>query len=89
MTKFFFREENKEFLIRVWKPLPNNRVLKTLKESSKGKAQRERYLLAVCLECYMRTKGLEVKIEMESERTYLNIFKYMLYKLLLRPDKRW
>ena len=31
-------EENETPFIRVWKPLPSKRVLKTLRESSKGKA---------------------------------------------------
>ena len=38
--------------IRVWKPSPTKRVLKTLRGSSKGKAQREQYLLAVSLGRY-------------------------------------
>ena len=33
-------EENENFFIRVWKSLPSRHVLKTLKESPKGKAQR-------------------------------------------------
>ena len=43
-------EENETLLIRVWKPLLSRRVLKTLRASSKGKAQREQYLLAVNLD---------------------------------------
>ena len=39
--------ENETFFIRVWKPLFSRRVLKTLRESSKRKAQREQYLLVV------------------------------------------
>ena len=42
-------EEKEALLIRVCKPLPTRRVLKTLRENSKGKAQREQYLLAVGL----------------------------------------
>ena len=34
------REENETSFIRVWKPLPNRRVLKTLRESSKEKVQK-------------------------------------------------
>ena len=34
-------EENKTFFIKVWKPLPYRRVLKTLRETPKGKGQRE------------------------------------------------
>ena len=45
-------EENETPFVRVWKPLPSRRVLKTLRESLKGKAQRGQYLLAVCLSCY-------------------------------------
>ena len=40
------------FFIRVWKPLPSIRVLKTLRGSSKGKTQRRQYILAVGLSCY-------------------------------------
>ena len=36
----------------MWKPLLNRRVLKTLRGSSKGEAQRGQYLLAVGLGCY-------------------------------------
>ena len=45
-------EENETFFIRVRKPLPSRRVLKTLRRSPKGKAQRGQYLLAVGLGCY-------------------------------------
>ena len=45
-------EENKTFFIRTWKPLPSKCVLKTLRGSPEGKAQREQYLLAVGLGCY-------------------------------------
>jgi len=31
-------EENRAFFLRVWKPFPNLRVLKTLRGSLKGKA---------------------------------------------------
>ena len=34
------REENETFFVRVWKPLPSKRILKILRESLKGKAQR-------------------------------------------------
>ena len=44
--------ENKTFFIRVWKPLPSIRILKTLRGSPKGKAQRGQYLLAVGLGYY-------------------------------------
>ena len=40
-------EGNETFFIRLWKLLPNRCVLKTLRESLKGKVQREQYLLAV------------------------------------------
>ena len=40
------------FFIRVWKPLPSIRVLKTLRESSKRKSRGRQYLLAVDLGCY-------------------------------------
>ena len=36
----------------MWKPLPNRRVLKTLRGSLKGNAERGQYLLAVSLGCY-------------------------------------
>ena len=36
----------------MWTPLPSIRVLKTLRRTRKGKAQREQYLLAVGLCCY-------------------------------------
>ena len=45
-------EENEAFFIRVLKPLPSKHILKTLSESSKGKAQREQYLLVVSLGRY-------------------------------------
>ena len=45
-------EENETLFIRVWKLLPSRRVLKTLKGSSKGKAQRGQYRLVVGLSCY-------------------------------------
>ena len=38
--------------IRVWKPLPNKHVLKTLRESPEGEAQRGPDLLVVGLSCY-------------------------------------
>jgi len=44
-------EENEAFFIRVWKPLPSKCILKTLRGSSKGKAQRGHYLLVVDLGC--------------------------------------
>ena len=44
-------EGNKTFFTRVWKSLLNRRVLKTLRENLKGKAQRGQYLLAVGLGC--------------------------------------
>ena len=44
-------EENEKFF-RVWKPLSSIRILKTLRENSKGKAQRGQYLLDVCLGRY-------------------------------------
>ena len=43
---------NETFFTRVWKPLPNRRVLETLRGSLKGKAQRGQYLLAVGLDSY-------------------------------------
>ena len=46
------RERTKHFFIRVWKPLPSQHVLKTLRGSLKGKAQRGQYLLAVGLGRY-------------------------------------
>ena len=48
----FVGEENNAFFIRLWKPLPNKRVLKTLRGSPKVKIQRGQYLLAVCLDGY-------------------------------------
>ena len=40
----------KEWIVmRAWKPFLNRHVLKTLTGSSKGKAQREQYLLAAGL----------------------------------------
>ena len=47
-----FGEENEAFFIRVRKPLPSKRVLKTLRGILKGKAQRGQYLLVVGLGCY-------------------------------------
>ena len=44
---FSVGEENKIFFIKVWKPFPSRRVLKTSRGSLKGKAQRKQYLLAV------------------------------------------
>ena len=46
------RGGNEAFLLRVWKSLLSRRVLRTLRESSKGKAQRGQYLLVVGLGCY-------------------------------------
>ena len=40
-------EENETFFIRLWKPLSSIRVLKTLRGSPKGKAQRGQYRLAM------------------------------------------
>jgi len=37
------RERNEAFFIRVWKPLPSQHVLKTLRGSPKAKAQRRQY----------------------------------------------
>ena len=45
-------ERNKTLLIRVWKPFPTKRVLKTLRGNSEGKVQIGQYLLAVGLGCY-------------------------------------
>ena len=45
-------KENETFFIRVWKPLPSRRVLKTLRGSPKGIAQRGQYLLMVGLGYY-------------------------------------
>ena len=42
----------KHFFIRVWKPLPSRRILKTLKGSPKREAQREQNLLAVGISRY-------------------------------------
>ena len=47
-------EANEALLIRVWKPLPSIRVLKTLRGGPKGKTQRGQYLLAVGLDSYNR-----------------------------------
>ena len=47
-------EGNKAFLVRVWKPLPSRRVLRTLRGSPKGKAQGGQHQLAVGLGCYKR-----------------------------------
>ena len=46
----------KHHLQRVWKPLPSRRVLKTLRESLKGKVQRGQYLLAAGLSGYKHTQ---------------------------------
>ena len=46
-------EENEIPFIRVWKPLPNIRVLKTLRGSPKEKAQSGQYLVAVGLSRYI------------------------------------
>ena len=46
-------EENKASFIRVWTPLPNRLVLKTLREILEGKAQKEQYQLAVGLDSYL------------------------------------
>ena len=46
-------ERETKHSIRVWKPLPCRRVLKTLKGSLKVKTQRGQYLLAVDLSCYL------------------------------------
>ena len=45
-------EGNEAFFIRMWKPLPSRHVLKTLRGSPKGKAERGQYLLTVSLGCY-------------------------------------
>ena len=45
-------EENEAFFIRVWKSLPNRRIVKILRGIPKGKAQRGQYVLAVGLGCY-------------------------------------
>ena len=45
-------EGNKALFIEVWKLLPSKHILKTLKESPKGKTQRGQYLLEVSLVCY-------------------------------------
>ena len=42
-------EGNETFFIRVWKPHPSRRVLKTLRGSLKGKSQIGQYLLVVDL----------------------------------------
>ena len=44
-----WRGERSIFFIRVWKPILSRHVLKTLRGSSEGKAQRRQYLLAVRL----------------------------------------
>ena len=46
-------EGNEAFFIRVWKPLPNRPVLKTLREVRKEKTKKGQYLLAVDLGCYI------------------------------------
>ena len=43
--------------IRVLKPLSSRRILKTLREKSKGKVQRGQYLLTVGLSCYSHCDG--------------------------------
>ena len=45
-------EENEIPFIRVWKPLLSRRVLKTLRGSTKEKAQRGQYLLVVSMGYY-------------------------------------
>ena len=42
-------EENETFFMRVWKPLPSRLVLKSLRGSLKGKAQKGQYPLALRL----------------------------------------
>jgi len=42
----WLRRRTKHF-VKVWKPLTSRRVLKTLRGSPKGKAQRGQYLLAI------------------------------------------
>ena len=42
-------EENETPFIRVWKPLPSRDIVKTLRESPRGKAQRGQYRLSVGL----------------------------------------
>ena len=61
---------NKIFILRMWKPLPSRRVLKTLKGNPKGEAQREQYLLAVDLDCYKspRKKIHKIQYLLESAR---------------------
>ena len=57
--------------IRVWKPLPSRRVLKTLKGTLRGKAQSGHYLLAVGLGCYKWYRarhGAMCSEEVESRR---------------------
>ena len=49
-------EGNETFLIRVWKPLPSRRVLKTMRLTMICKGQSEQYLQAVDLGCYINTK---------------------------------
>ena len=48
-------ERNEIFFIRIWKPLSSICILKSLRRSPKGKAQREHYLLAASLSCYKFT----------------------------------
>ena len=48
------------FFIRVWKPLPSKRILKTLRRSSKGKAQKIQYRLEADLDCNRKIIELEL-----------------------------
>ena len=47
-------EGNGAFIVRVWKPLPCKRVLKSWDWRLYRTSRSGQYLLAVCLGCYMR-----------------------------------
>ena len=53
----------RNILNKVWKPLPSRRVLKTLRGSTKRKAQRGQYLLAVGLGCYIKNGNFSLLID--------------------------
>ena len=62
------------FFIKAWKPLSSKCVIKTLRGSPKGKAQREQYLLTVDLGYYTnhaylklngKTKNQNKKVKQE------------------------
>ena len=55
-------EENEASFVRVWKPLLNRHILKTLRQNPKGKLQKGPYLLAVA--CGLDWMGWTITILM-------------------------